>query len=359
MAASPFASVDLPAPGQSGEQHREALPAARREGAAQLLRDLGEGEPVRDLEPEREAAPELGAAQRERPVPVRDPAGGQGALRLLRIHDLLERDHRDAELVLVLGHQRLRVIGPVEGAAVAAGAGGGVVASDDEVGAAVVPAHDRVPEGLARPGHAHREIEQAQDHRPMRETPQHPPVAAHPGVAVDIAGRGLSHDRMEEKVRLARAHGLAGELDMGAVQRVAGLERDDTPPAELAEAFAQRGRAVAQRAVIVVGNRTEAEHAPARIDRMRAVQQVGHAGVGVVDGAVDRTGLLDLLGPPRLPDLHDGDRHAFAVAKRDRLSGPERGGEGLAHVERHRDRPQRARGQAHGAQHALVTAPRS
>ena len=159
---------------------------------------------------------------------------------------------------------------------------------------------------------------------------------------------------MNEKARLARAHGLAGELDMGAVQRVAGLERDDTPPAELAEAFAQRGRAVAQRAVIVVRNRTQAEHAPARIDRMRAAQQVGDAGVGVVDGAVDRTGLLDLLGPPRLPDLHDGDRHALAVAKRDRLSGPERGGEGLAHVERHRDRPQRARGEAHGAQHALV-----
>ena len=68
---------------------------------------------------------------------------------------------------------------------------------------------------------------------------------------------------------------------------------------------------------------TQAEHAPARIDRMRAVQQVGHAGVGVVDGAVDRTGLLDLPGPPCLPDLHDGDRHAFAVAKRDRLSAPE------------------------------------
>ena len=53
----------------------------------------------------------------------------------------------------------LRVVGPVE-RSVRVRAGTGVVAAHDEMRAAVVLTDDRVPYGLSRPAHPHREREQ-------------------------------------------------------------------------------------------------------------------------------------------------------------------------------------------------------
>ena len=54
----------------------------------------------------------------------------------------------------------------------------------------------------------------------------------------------------------------------------------------------------------------------------------------IVVRAVHGTGLLVLLRPPHLADLHDGGEQPFGVAKRDRVAALQPGGEGLAHVER-------------------------
>ena len=58
---------------------------------------------------------------------------------------------------------------------------------------------------------------------------------------------------------------------MGAMQRVARLKGDDATPPQLAEAAAQFRRGVAQQLEIVVGRRFDAAHAPAQINRARAV----------------------------------------------------------------------------------------
>ena len=206
----------------------------------------------------------------------------------------------------------------------------------------------------ARPRHAHREIEQAQGRGPVGKMPQHAFVAPHPGEAIDLPRKGLSHDGMEEQVRFARTRGLQSHLDMGAVKRVAGLESNDAPPAELAEALAQLGGGVAKRTVVVMQNRPEPGDPAAHIDRMGAMEEVGNAGMRLVKRAVHGARLLILLGPPHLADLHDGGEQPFGVAKRDGVAALEPPRERLAHVERHRDRPDLARWQPHVAQHSLV-----
>ena len=79
---------------------------------------------------------------------------------------------------------------------------------------------------------------------------------------------------MQEQIRLARARGLQGELDMGAVKRVARLEGDDAAPAELAEALAQLRRGVAKRPVIVMQYWPEPGDTAAHIDRIGAMEEI-------------------------------------------------------------------------------------
>ena len=127
----------------------------------------------------------------------------------------------------------------VVGAVVVAHAG--VVATHDEVRAAVVLAQDRVQHGLARTGVAHRRRQHAQ-HHPLGGVvalDQHL-VAAHPHVGGDVVALGLAHQRVEEEpVHRLQRH--LGDVLVGAVDRVAGLEADDAPPAAGVELLAGGG----------------------------------------------------------------------------------------------------------------------
>jgi len=79
------------------------------------------------------------------------------------------------------------VVAAVVGLAVGVAAGAGVVAAGDEVGAAVVPAHDGVQQGFPRPGHAHRQGQQVQQVGVRRVVLDHLAIAAHPRVVIEVA----------------------------------------------------------------------------------------------------------------------------------------------------------------------------
>ena len=222
--------------GEAGEEDGEALVRrAAASTAAQLLDDGREGEPVGDLEPFLQAAAQLGAGDVEDGLALLDLVARLVLRLLLDVDHLLEVDHLDADLVLVLAEQLLGVVGAVEGLALAVLARAGVVAADDHVGAAVVAADDAVPDRLARAAHAHREVEERQRGGRGRVLVEHRLVAAHAGEVVDVAGLGHADDRVDQQVRLRLAGGAEGQLLVRAVQRVAGLEGDDPAPAELAE----------------------------------------------------------------------------------------------------------------------------
>ena len=84
------------------------------------------------------------------------------------------------------------------------------------------------------------------------------------------------------------------------------------------------------------------------------VVQVAHRRMGPVVAAEHRQGLGPLVGLPAVGHGHGGVEHALAVAQVDGLAELELLGEGRGHVERDRDRPQDAAGEAHVGQDGLV-----
>ena len=121
-----------------------------------------------------------------------------------------------------------------------------MIASHDHVGAAVILADDRVPQRLAGPAHTHGEVQQAQRGGLFGILLQNVLIAAHAGEVVDVARFGHADHRVNQQVRLGFAGGPKRQFLVGAVQGVAGLERDNPSPAELPEAPAQFRGAVTQ-----------------------------------------------------------------------------------------------------------------
>jgi hypothetical protein len=133
-----------------------------------------------------------------------------------------------------------------------------VVATDDEVRAAVVLADDRVPHGLAGPAHPHRQVEQRQRGGVVRVGRQQQLVGPGAGVVVDVARLGQPDHRVDEQVGAALLGRPEGDLLVGPVHGVAGLEGHDLGPAHLLELVAHLGRGLAQRAEVVVVRQRQA-----------------------------------------------------------------------------------------------------
>ena len=111
-------------------------------------------------------------------------------------------------------------------------------------GAAVVAADDRVQQDLARAGHPHRQRQQAEhDGARLVVVVDQRPVAADAGEVVDVARLGHADDRVDQQAAADLLGGSLGQLLVGPVQRVAGLEGDDLAPAQRLEVLAQLGRA--------------------------------------------------------------------------------------------------------------------
>ena len=72
----------------------------------------------------------------------------------------LERDHRHAQLVLVLGDRLLRVVRSVERLARRVDSGARMVPPDYQVIGAEVAPDDRVPQGLPGSAKAHRKLKE-------------------------------------------------------------------------------------------------------------------------------------------------------------------------------------------------------
>ena len=180
---------------QPGEPDAEPLAVARR---IRLGQDLGR---FRSREPGRQEPPlaeellaHLGPGDRRGPCAFGNARSFFVAILIRQIQELGERHHRDADLVLVLLHQILRVIRTVERLAGRVLAGAGVVAPDDEVIGAVVAADDRVPDRLARSGHAHGQRQQRQ-HDPVRIVVSSPPAPCRCGRACSGRRRPASSCR--------------------------------------------------------------------------------------------------------------------------------------------------------------------
>ena len=206
---------------------------------------------------------------------------GCHALALVAPERVLEEQRLDPELADVdVVEDPLRVVGAV----VVAHAG--VVATDDEVGAAVVAADDRVQHRLPRARVVHLGRVDAQDHPLGVVVAVHQDlVAAHPHVRGDVARLGLADQGVQEEPVGDLQRGL-GQVLVGAVDRVPGLEGDDPLPAPVGE----------------------------RLLRLLGRQVAAHEGVLVV-----RAGRRPRSGPRRSASPRGGSRRRRGARRR--LSG--------------------------------------
>src|SRR5215210_81361 len=225
-----FEIVVLPAPESPVNQSVKPFSSAIAflfVGVDQDLSHLGAAEFLGRQLAVAEHLPHLGAAQEDvLLLSVRAGLARRHALAPVAPERVLEEQRLDAELVDVdFVEDLLRVIGPV----VVADAG--VVPADDEVGAAVVAACDRVQDGLPRPGVVHLGGEDSEDDPVLRVVVLHQDlVAAHPHVGGDVAGLGLADQRVDEEA-VGDLEGALGQVLVRSVDRVAGLEGDDALPA--------------------------------------------------------------------------------------------------------------------------------
>ena len=187
----------------------------------------------------------------------------------------------------------------------------GVVAPDDEVGAAVVLAADRVPDRLARPGVAHRGGEHA-DHRAVLRVValEQRLVAPHPHVRRDVVGLRRADERVDEQAVDDLERALLDVL-VRPVDRVAGLEPDDGPPAALARTSARVSRG--RQAVVRRSRRAPAARAP-RACRRRSSRP--RRTTAFTPGWLEVVGPVDRRRPPCALSRLNGLGHA---EHRDRL----------------------------------------
>jgi hypothetical protein len=171
---------------------------------------------------------------------------------------------------------------------------------------------------------------------------------------IHVARLGHTDDRMDEQVRLRLLRGAESQFLMRAVQRVAGLERHDTPPAKLAEERAQLVRRVAAAAEIVMHRLLDTGDRATQIDRAGGMMQVVDRRVGKVISTKDLCGLFGLVGRPAVGHRHGAKDHPLHVAQRDVLTDLDAVGEGLAYIKRDGHREKRAIVQPQRIDHARV-----
>jgi len=345
----------FPAARKAAEEDRQSLFRAGREAAAQFDRDFGKREPRRNVAPFIEARTKFSAGEVENAGVFRDFVSREVFVLVFEVNHHLERHGGDADFILVFGEEFLRLVGTVEWFAIGILARAGVVAADDEVGATVILADERVPDGLARTAHAHCQREQGEFGRAGGILADEELVTADAGEVIDVARLGHADGRVNEEAGLDLFRGAESEFDVRAVHRVARLESDDAAPALVGEIGTKLGRGEAQRFKIVMARELEAFEPAANIPRVAAVHQVGNARVGDAGAVEDGFAFRLAIGLPDVLDMEDGDHDAFGIAQGDlAAAGLKCFGESLRDVEGDGHRPKHAAGERHVAADALV-----
>lgn len=225
--------------GVTSEEDGETLLLGEGVLLAQHLDDLGVGEPLGDLLAGAQTVAQLGTRDVEGGGALGDGVARPVLVLLGEVDHLLELNHLDAKLLLVLLDEDLSIVGAVVVLAVLVLAGAGVVTADDEVGGTVVLADHGVPQGLTGTTHAHGEGQQGQGGHAVGVAGQESLVDTDTGEVVDVAGLGQTDDGVDEDVGLLGAGGTDRQLTVSTVHGVSGLESNDLLPAELVEVGSQ------------------------------------------------------------------------------------------------------------------------
>ncbi len=229
-----------------------------------------------------------------------------------------------------------------------------MVAADDQVVRAVVAADDRVPDGLARAAHAHRQRQQGQQDAVLVVVALGQRlVGANAGEVIDVAGLGHTDAGVQQQNAVLLNSGALGQFLVDAVERVAGLESDYVRVTKLLQTGAGLGRGQSQRFEIIAGGQLQHTQLAGNIELTPAVH-LGHDGMAQVQRAEGLLGhFIDVPGVD-LFYVHDRQQLVTRAAQGDVLADLQRGRDFFFDWQGNRHREQDAVGQAHRVDDALV-----
>ncbi len=263
---------------------------------------------------------------------------------------MLEQEWRDANLCrLELVEDFLRVVRAI----VLADAR--VIASDDDVCAAIVLAADRVKDRFARTGVPHRRRKHAEDHAVGRIViAQEFLVRTHPHVGRDIVRLGFADERMEKQAVHDFERGLLNVL-VRAVDRVARLKRDDALPPARGEHLASGEWRVAKLWELEIIGKINYRNITRQIDFALLVES-RDAGMLVVGRAVHILRLARFSVLEFLRECHHREQMPIGFGQRDFFADVQRVGARACDRQRDRNAPHQASRQAHVFDNRVIVA---
>ena len=278
---------------ETSHEDGEALLAGQRVLLAENLDDLGVREPSRNLLTSAETVAELGTRDVHGAGALRNLVGGHVLVVVGDVDHLLELDHLDAELLLVLLDECLSIVRAVVVLAVLVLTGTSVVTADNEVGRTVVLTDNCVPQSFTGTTHAHGQGQQSQSSHTVGVSRQKSLVDTDTGEVVNVTGLGHTNDGVDKDVGLLRSGSADRQLTVSTVHGVTGLESDNLLPAELVEVRAQLGGSEAKLKEIIVLESGNSLELTTNVEVLGGAEEVLDTRVSVVVAAEDVLGLVD------------------------------------------------------------------
>src|SRR5262249_43558269 len=142
------------------KENRNSLLVTRRIAATQFAHDFGVREPRRNITPFVQTIAQLGSGDVEHACTLRYLVVRNIDVLILQINHHIERNHGDADVLLMFPKDFLRIIGPVKRLAVRVLAWAGMIATDNKMRYPVVLSNEGMPDRFTRSAHAHCERQQ-------------------------------------------------------------------------------------------------------------------------------------------------------------------------------------------------------
>ncbi|MEJ7707798.1 MAG: hypothetical protein WKF82_11360 [Nocardioidaceae bacterium] len=159
---------------------------------------------------------------------------------------------------------------------------------------------------------------------------------------------------MDEQLGVGLSGSAQGELEVGPVHGIAGVERHHALPAKTLELTTQLGRSAPEVGKVNVREGLEHLELSGGVPGIGAVQEVTDARVSFVCGTEDRRSLSPQIGLPGLCQMESGNHHSLRITQCERPGALRRLDHILRQVEHDGDGPQGAIGQSHGLAHCRV-----
>lgn len=290
---------------KTGQEDGETLLGSRGIRFSENLDDTCVREPIGDGGASSETLSKLG---------TRD-IGGRGALGdlidrlvLVRTGEVghgLEGNHLDLKLILELGNELLGVVRTIEVLTLRVLTGTGVVSTDNEVGRTKVLSDNGVPDSLPGTSHPHSEGQESKVGHTLGIRGHESLVSSDTSVVINISGLGKTDNGVDEDVCSSLTGSSDGELSVGTVHRVSGLESDNLAPGELVEVSSELGGSVSKGNVVKVSRSLDSLDLTADVKLLNVVAEVCDGRVGDVVSTHD---LFSLGGLVRSVDVRDFNR---------------------------------------------------